>query len=66
MAKHIKTGITGEQWGEAYLVKEGYLIAEKNWRHGWSEVDIIAIKKLNAALYRNKSEKDKKLWIARR
>jgi len=44
MAKHIKTGITGEQLGEAYLIKEGYLVAEKNWRHGRSEVDVIAIK----------------------
>ena len=45
MAKHIKTGIEGEILGAAYLVTTGYAIKEKNWRHGRSEVDIIATKK---------------------
>lgn len=44
MAKHIKTGIEGELLGAVYLLKEGYIIEEKNWRFGRSEVDVIAIK----------------------
>lgn len=44
MAKHIKTGLEGELLGAAYLIKEGYIIQEKNWRFQRSEVDIIAHK----------------------
>ena len=44
MAKHIDTGMEGERLGEAYLIKEGYVIQEKNWRFQRSEVDVIAQK----------------------
>lgn len=44
MAKHIKTGIKGEKLGASYLIEEGYIIKETNWRHKRSEVDVIATK----------------------
>ena len=44
MAKHIKTGIEGEILGAAYLLTEGFVIKETNWRYKRSEVDVIAKK----------------------
>jgi len=44
MAKHNHTGFEGEKLGMDYLIEDGYIIAEQNWRHGRFEVDIIAIK----------------------
>ncbi len=42
MAKHNKTGQLGEQLALDFLIKNGFQILEINWRHGRSEVDIIA------------------------
>ncbi|HQW84988.1 MAG TPA: YraN family protein [Ferruginibacter sp.] len=44
MARHNKTGSTGETLAETYLTSCGYNILHKNWRHSHWEVDIIAIK----------------------
>ncbi len=44
MSKHSKIGIKGEQLAEEFLLKKGYTIINKNWRHGKKEVDIIAFK----------------------
>ena len=40
----MHTGKKGEQLGNAYLLKEGYIILEINWRYSRWEVDIIATK----------------------
>lgn len=60
MAKHNHTGTTGEMLGAAYLIKEGYTITEKNWRHGRSEVDIIAIKNNTLHFIEIKTRRTKK------
>ena len=44
MARHNTTGSTGESMAEAYLLKKGFTILQKNWRHSHWEVDIIAQK----------------------
>ena len=43
MAKHLETGIRGEQLATEYLESKGYEILERNWRHSYAEVDIIAM-----------------------
>ena len=45
MAKHNRTGSTGEKLGVAYIFNMGYNLLETNWRHGHWEVDVIASKK---------------------
>jgi len=42
-------GDVAEAKAEAYLVSQGYVIIERNWKIRWCEVDIIASK--GAALY---------------
>lgn len=42
MAEHNKLGSSGEDHACDYLIKKGYTILEKNWRHRNDEVDIIA------------------------
>ncbi len=44
MAKHLKTGIEGEQLAVDYLIQNKYVILHRNWRKGHLEVDIIASK----------------------
>ncbi|MCB0708027.1 MAG: YraN family protein [Chitinophagaceae bacterium] len=44
MARHNTTGSTGESMAETYLLKQGFIIMHKNWRHSNWEVDIIAHK----------------------
>lgn len=41
MAKHNETGLKGEQIAEDFLVKNGYFILERNWRHGHHEADLV-------------------------
>ena len=42
MAKHNKLGKEGEEIACALLRDKGYEIAERNWRYGKLELDIIA------------------------
>lgn len=42
MAKHIRTGKTGEDLAAAYLAQNQYIILEQNFRYKKAEVDIIA------------------------
>lgn len=44
MAKHNEVGRWGEDIACGRLVRQGYAIAERNWRMGHYEIDIIAIK----------------------
>ncbi|MDX1913743.1 MAG: YraN family protein [Saprospiraceae bacterium] len=41
-AQHITTGALGEAAAAAMLAQKGWRIAERNWRSGRCEVDIIA------------------------
>lgn len=42
MAKHLDTGNLGEAEAVLYLEQKGWTIAERNWRSGRGEIDIIA------------------------
>ena len=44
MAKHLQTGLLGEEIAIQYLESNAYLILERNWRFKRSEIDIIAMK----------------------
>lgn len=44
MARHNDLGKWGEQLAADLLVTKGYAIAERNWRAGNMEIDIVAIK----------------------
>ena len=43
MTDKIKTGRTGEDWAAEFLEAKGYEIVFRNFRHRWSEIDLIAI-----------------------
>lgn len=42
MALHQTLGSAGEQFVYEHLIKEGFIVRERNWRMGHLEVDIIA------------------------
>ncbi|TDH25619.1 hypothetical protein EXU57_13015 [Segetibacter sp. 3557_3] len=44
MAQHNQTGSTGEKLAATWLVKNGFVIKELNWRYKHLEVDLIAEK----------------------
>jgi putative endonuclease len=44
MALHNNFGKEGEELAEQYLLKHGYEILHRNWKHSYYEIDIIAIK----------------------
>jgi putative endonuclease len=44
MALHISLGQRGEELAADYLVKNGYEILHRNWRHSHYEIDVIALK----------------------
>ncbi|MDE6704082.1 MAG: YraN family protein [Muribaculaceae bacterium] len=44
MARHNETGRWGEDVAAEYLAARGYAIAERNWRSGHYEIDIVAYK----------------------
>lgn len=44
MALHIDFGKKGEQLAEEYLIKKGFTILHRNWRHSHYEIDIVAFK----------------------
>lgn len=44
MALHIDFGKLGEQLAEDFLVKKGFTILHRNWRHSHYEIDIVAFK----------------------
>ncbi|RLD37416.1 MAG: YraN family protein [Bacteroidetes bacterium] len=43
MAEHNELGKSGEDYAYEYLLKKGFEILEKNWRHSKDEVDMIAM-----------------------
>ena len=44
MATHIDFGKLGEQLAEGFLIRKGYTILHRNWRHSHYEIDIVALK----------------------
>jgi putative endonuclease len=44
MAAHTDFGILGEELARDYLVRKGYTILYRNWRHSHYEIDIVALK----------------------
>ena len=42
MPNNTQKGIAGEEIAVEFLLKKGYHILEKNWRHQHLEIDIIA------------------------
>lgn len=43
MALHHETGKRGEEQAAQFLQERGFVILEKNWRHGRLEVDLIGL-----------------------
>ena len=43
MAEHNDLGKWGEQYVEAFLRRKGYVILERDWRHGRSLCDMVLI-----------------------
>lgn len=43
MALHHETGKRGEELAAHFLHGKGFVILEKNWRHGHLEVDLICL-----------------------
>lgn len=44
MAKHLQTGLIGENIAIQYLRSNAYVVMERNWRYKRAEIDIIAMK----------------------
>jgi putative endonuclease len=44
MAKHLETGMQGEQLAVEWLLAQGFVIMHQNWKHSYFELDIIASK----------------------
>ena len=44
MAAHNDLGRKGEEKGVEYLVREGYVVLERNWRLKHRELDVICLK----------------------
>jgi len=45
MAEHNELGKSGEDHAYEYLLKKGFDILDRNWRHNKDEVDMIAVHK---------------------
>ena len=43
MAAHNEFGLEGEDKAVNYLIREGYLILDRNWKSGHKELDIVAV-----------------------
>ncbi len=61
MALHNELGKTGEEIAAQYLERKGYVILEKNWRHRFLEVDIIALDEQILVLVEVKTRSDLKM-----
>jgi len=43
MAAHNELGKWGEEHAVRYLLQKGYLIAERDWKSGHKDIDIVAL-----------------------
>ncbi len=60
MAAHNEFGIEGEDIAVNYLVREGYLVLDRNWRSGHRELDIVAEKDGTLVVVEVKTRKSSK------
>lgn len=60
MATHNQTGHQGEEMAAVYLLKKGFMILHRNWRHAHLEVDIIAEKETVLHFIEVKTRRTKK------
>ena len=60
MAAHNEFGLEGEDKAVNYLIKEGYLILDRNWKSGRKELDIVAQKDGTQEVVEVKSRKSAK------
>ena len=60
MAAHNEFGLEGEDKAVNYLIKEGYLILDRNWKSGRKELDIVAQKDGTLVVVEVKSRKSAK------
>ncbi|MBW6459821.1 MAG: YraN family protein [Bacteroidales bacterium] len=60
MAEHNEIGKNGEEIALEYLLKQGYIILERNWRAGHNELDIIARDKEFLVIAEVKTRQDSK------
>ncbi len=60
MAEHNELGKKGEEIAVSYLMKQGYIILDKNWRAGRNELDIIARDGAFMVVVEVKARKDSK------
>ncbi len=42
-ATTVSVGRQGEQLAADFLQKQGFVLLEKNWRHGYMEVDLVCL-----------------------
>ena len=59
MARRNDTGKWGEDIAVDVLVKDGFAICERNWRHGHHEIDIVAMQGDTIAIVEVKTRSDK-------
>jgi len=60
MAEHNEIGKKGEEIALEHLLKQGYIILERNWRAGHNELDIIARDKEFLVIAEVKTRQDSK------
>jgi putative endonuclease len=60
MAEHNELGKQGEEIAVNYLLKQGYIILDKNWRAGRNEIDIVARDGIFLVIAEVKARKDSK------
>lgn len=60
MARHNKTGQSGEKLAQQYFTDKGYTILHVNWRHSHYEIDIIAQKEDKLHFIEVKTRSNKK------
>lgn len=58
MAEHNLLGKWGERVAEDYLVSKGYSIAERNWKAGNIEIDLIGYYKNHVVFIEVKTRRD--------
>jgi Uncharacterised protein family UPF0102 len=59
MATNQEKGKKGEELASAWLLKKGYVLLHRNWRHARFEIDI---KRRYPAFYRSQDKDQREVW----